>query len=252
MTSLPASADITGSSTTEGQAKTWLDAVRTYIAQQLGANGTQAESLAALGVLCNGSATKTAAYDVVAADRGKVILYSSGSYTLGTAVAAATLGDGFAFGVLNKGSGTITINPYGTETIDGAATKEIAAGKMAIVYCDGVAFTTIGSISTGSGSGLDADLLDGLHASGLDYVKKDHGHNAIGSLCFAASDYLAISAGSTESGSRLHIAGIHGTQGGTAEIFVSTTGTLSGTWRCLGYCVAPSSQRSGTLWQRVA
>ena len=83
-------------------------------------------------------------------------------------------------------------------------------------------------------------------------VSTDHGHGNVGSFVFAASDYLTIAAGSTESGSRLHIAGLHATSSGEPASLYAATGTLSGTWRCLGCCVAPSTQHSGTLWQRVA
>ena len=84
-------------------------------------------------------------------------------------------------------------------------------------------------------------------------VSTDHGHGNVGSFVFAASDYLTIAAGSTESGSRLHIAGLRSAaSAGAAALYVSSAGTLSGTWRCLGYCVSPSSGSTATLWQRIS
>lgn len=149
---------------------------------------------ASLGVVLNGRIDKDAAYTVVAGDKGKVINATTGTWTL-SLTAAATLGDGFAFGVLNSGAGTITIDPNASETIDGATTKTVAAGKFVVVYCDGTKFVTIGGFSLadllavdGSGSGLDADLLDGYHANNLPYapatggayVPKDVGVSGIG------------------------------------------------------------------------
>ena len=83
-------------------------------------------------------------------------------------------------------------------------------------------------------------------------VSIDHGHGNVGSFVFAASDYLTIAAGSTESGSRLNIAGLHATSSGQLASLYAVGGALSGTWRCLGYCVPPSSGRAATLWQRIS
>lgn len=161
---LPAATDFTGASITEGQFKTAITSLRTFLATLLGTDeANQVAALTALGAILCDSLAKTGAYTVVAADKGKVIT-CDGTWTL-SLTAAATLGDGFAFGVWNTGTGTITIDPNASEQIDGATTKALAAGKLAIVYCDGSKFVTVGSIATGSGSGLDADLLDGQHAS---------------------------------------------------------------------------------------
>jgi hypothetical protein len=61
-----------------------------------------------------------------------------------TITAAATLGDGFVFGIRNNGTGVITIDPNGAETIDGAATLDLAPGYSCLVMCNGSAFITIG------------------------------------------------------------------------------------------------------------
>lgn len=254
MATLPPSTDITASGATEGNAKTWFAAVRTFIAQQLGTLGTQAESLTVLGVPFNGSLTKTGAYTVVAADRGKIIK-CSGTFTL-SLTAAATLGDGFFFGVWNTGAGTITTDPNLSEQIAGATTRTTAAGKLDIVYCDGTAFNVVGSIATGSGSGLDADLLDGYHANNLpyapvtggNYVAKDHGHNNVGSFVFGFTASI-LGAGNTVSGSSLTTGCIEGYNGGAA-IARSSGSALSGTWRCLG--AATSEVGALSLYQRIS
>lgn len=57
--------------------------------------------------------------------------------------AAATF-DGQIYAIRNVGSGTVTIDPSGTEQIDGTATKSLAAGGFATIVCDGAQWFTIG------------------------------------------------------------------------------------------------------------
>lgn len=61
-----------------------------------------------------------------------------------TLVAAATLGDGWYVDVRNNGTGVITIDPNGSETIDGVATIQLAPGESCFILCNGVAFFSIG------------------------------------------------------------------------------------------------------------
>lgn len=177
MTTLLASSTATSSTATEGDVKTYLANLRTFIADFLGTDSTDKYSAAvALGSVINSTVAKTSAYTVISSDRGKVI-ECTGTWTL-SVTAAATLGDGFCFAVWNRGAGNITIDPTLSETIDGSTTKVIGPGKFAIVFCNGSAFGTIGlgfALSDllaldGSGSGLDADLLDGYHANNLPYA----------------------------------------------------------------------------------
>lgn len=181
MTILRSSETATSVGATEGDVKTFLTNLRMFMAEQLGSDSSnKALTAAALGAILNASIAKTAAYTVGAADRGKV-LDCSGTWTLSIA-GAASLGDGFCFALWNRGTGTITIDPNLSETIDGEITKSIGAGKFAIVFCNGSAFGTIGIgfaladllAVDGSGSGLDADLLDGKHAS--DFSLSGHIH----------------------------------------------------------------------------
>lgn len=183
MTTLLASSSATSSTATEGDVKTYLANLRTFMADLLGtdsANKAVVQGL--LGNVLNGKLAKTGAYSVVAADRGKVI-DCSGTWTM-SITAAATLGDGFTFAVWNSGSGTITIDPNLSESIDGSLTKAIGPGKFAIVYCGGSSFGTIGigfSLSDllavdGAGSGLDADLLDGNQASAFSLAGHTHAY----------------------------------------------------------------------------
>lgn len=56
---------------------------------------------------------------------------------------AATF-DGQIYAIRNVGSGTVTIDPSGTEKIDGAATKTLTSGQFATIVCDGTQWFTIG------------------------------------------------------------------------------------------------------------
>jgi len=88
-----------------------------------------------------GSATltiqnKTGAYTVVAGDLGTIINCTSGSFTIALD-AAATLGAGFNCWIWNTGTGTITIDPNGAETIDEKTTVVLYSGQGTQIVCDG-------------------------------------------------------------------------------------------------------------------
>jgi len=91
----------------------------------------------------SGVSTKTAAYDMVAGDDGKLIVATSGTWTLGTAVAASTLKDGWTVWFINSGTGTVTFNPFGAETANGASTITFAPGEHGHIRCDGSNFRVL-------------------------------------------------------------------------------------------------------------
>ena len=189
MTALPASTDWTGASITEGDFKTAQTNLRSYLASLLGTDGTSATALATLGVLCNSTVTKTGAYTVVAGDRGKLFL-CSGTWTLAL-TGSATLGDGFAFAIQNTGSGTITIDPSGSEQIDAATTIAIGPGESGVVQCTGSAFRTIGRTSGTRVSSNDTTpgFLDGklVAGSGITLTQNNDGANETLSIIFSGT-----------------------------------------------------------------
>jgi hypothetical protein len=73
-------------------------------------------------------------------DVGKTILASS-SFTQ-TLTAAATLGDGWWVDYQNVGTGVITLDPNGAETINGQTTLAFGPGESGTIYCNGSAFTS--------------------------------------------------------------------------------------------------------------
>jgi hypothetical protein len=85
---------------------------------------------------------KTGAYTVVAGDLGTIINCTSGTFTV-SLTAAATLGSGFNCWVWNTGDGTITIDPSGSETIDGTGTTYILRPRAGVqIVCTGSAWIT--------------------------------------------------------------------------------------------------------------
>ncbi len=115
---------------------------------------TQSAALQNLGAIASITTAKTSAYTVVSTDRGKVLLCSD-TWSL-SLTAAATLGNGFSIGVVNIGTGTITIDPSGTETIDGLATKALTPNQSCILITDGSTWRTVG-LSGGGAKGGGAD-----------------------------------------------------------------------------------------------
>ena len=87
---------------------------------------------------------KTAAYTVVAGDLGKIINCTANSFTV-SLTAAATLGSGFNVTIWNTSTTStdaITIDPDGTETLDGLTTIQIYPGNFVELVCTGSAWQT--------------------------------------------------------------------------------------------------------------
>lgn len=87
---------------------------------------------------------KTGAYTVVAGDLGTIINCTSGTFTV-SLTAAATLGAGFNCTIWNTSvaaTDAITIDPSGTETIDGVTTLILRRGEGLQIVCDGTNWQT--------------------------------------------------------------------------------------------------------------
>jgi len=84
---------------------------------------------------------KTAAYTVVSGDLGAIINCTSGTFTV-SLTAAASLGSGFNCTIWNTGTGTITIDPSGSETIDGTTTRILRTFEGCEIICNGTNWNT--------------------------------------------------------------------------------------------------------------
>lgn len=140
-------------------------------------------------------ANKTAAYTVVADDLGKIINCTANSFTVAF-TAAATLGAGFNFTVWNTSSSSsdqITINPAGSETIDGLATLILRRGEGMQIVCDGTNFQT-GDKKTMRGYAENFSAGDSRpSASGSSAIAMGVSATASGGQSFAAGGWATAS-----------------------------------------------------------
>lgn len=91
------------------------------------------------------------------------IIAATGSWTQ-TFNAAATLGDGWFVEYRNDGTGVITLDPNAAETIDGAATIQLAPSETCCIYCDGTQFKTIGRRTTDiAATSINGGQIGGFH-----------------------------------------------------------------------------------------
>lgn len=77
-----------------------------------------------------------------ASDRASILDIASGTGTLAFDP-VATLGNGWFAYIRNRGTGIVTLNPSGAETIDGLASWELYPGGAILVQCDGSDLRTI-------------------------------------------------------------------------------------------------------------
>lgn len=159
---------------------------------QIGLSGEQGEAGPAARAYVS---YKNATYTVTLADIGNTI-DCTGSWTL-SLTAGATLGDGYYVWVRNTGSGTITIDPAGAETVDGAATVTLPAGHYCLLQCNGTSWkTTIVGLTglrklpvlsdTSDKTALSSmELIDSVVSTGIG--------NTVGPIIWTGSLFVAAS-----------------------------------------------------------
>ena len=211
---------------------------------------------------------KTGAYTVVAGDLGTIINCTSGTFTV-SLTAAATLGSGFNCWVWNTGTGVITINPNGTETVDGidpTTEFKLTQGTGIRLLCTGTAWLTSDVRMSGSASigvlgvqlgrnssgdmavattGQGAMALGGSYASGTDsfaaaVANNTSSYGAIGanSVCIGQLS-LANNSSSVALG--------RGSSTGTGAFSVGILSTASGAGSvCIGGGISGYSTASGS------
>lgn len=86
---------------------------------------------------------QSANYTLLAADRGLIVTLTGSTARTFSFTAAATLGSGWACYLYNAGTAELTLDPNGSETIDGLTSYIMYPGEVRLVQCSGTAFTTL-------------------------------------------------------------------------------------------------------------
>lgn len=163
----------------------------------------------AIGALNIPVVAKSAAYTVSIADVGKLI-ECTGTWTLSLPAAAAAQ-NGFTVAVVNAGTGTITIDPNGSETLNGSIVAILYSGESCFLVCNGTGWDAVGgavpapatTFSTTvkssyvalSNSNLTATALSGVGQNGIEgWGVTDTGYN---NVKFYAEIGIGVQAGQT-------------------------------------------------------
>lgn len=140
----------------------------------------------------------TGADTLVAADIGKQIICSGGSYTLAIAP-AATLLDGWFCDIYYVGSGVLTIDPNGSETLDGIATGTMYPQESFRIWTGGANFATshhagdwVAYIPVISSTGGGAPTTSSLTARYKKVRTSVHVEVNVGISSAGGSNYLTI------------------------------------------------------------
>ena len=282
MTALPSIASFTAPTVTEGEFKTALSNLHLFLSGLLGTTGAAADAQAALGALLGaGVTTKTGAYTVAAADRGRVIA-CSGTFTV-TLPDAAAVGSGFAVAIGNYGTGTVTVDTFSAQTIDGAGTKTLSANTMMVACAVAGEWLSVGGVDAASTSKAGiVQLIDSVtsysqtlaptanaarfafEAGDRAQVSADNAHSAANSAWNNAESRVSKDCGfgnvgsltlaRPSSGTGANAAGA--TRDGISLVACDAGGgsgvILYGTWRSLGPSNGSSGSEAVTLWQRIS
>lgn len=130
---------------------------------------------------------KSSASSIVVGDKAKLIEATTGTWQLDL-LAAATAGATFWFFFRNTGTGAITIEPDGAETIDGRSGIRAYPGEGFLIQCDGTNWLTVGRsrlvrlgevINPATVAAIDFDLFGGdTEINALHFEVFDHNQSA--------------------------------------------------------------------------
>jgi hypothetical protein len=134
---------ITTNATTAG---TWG-----IIAYGIGSSGADAATLAGYGLLAIGQTlnqsqpitTFASSYTAIDTDRSSTYVWTGGAGTL-TLTLASTLGNNWFMFVRNNGTGALTVDGSGGNTINGSTSIVLQPADSCIIVCSGSTFYTVG------------------------------------------------------------------------------------------------------------
>ena len=121
------------------------------VAFGVGTSTVDAASLIGYGVIAIGSSLNQAhpvveqsgTFNIGSAERASLVNYIGGSVTA-TLTSAVTLGDNFFVLLRNSGTGLLTLDPNGSETVDGQSAFDLQPGESLMLFCSGAAWYTVG------------------------------------------------------------------------------------------------------------
>lgn len=121
------------------------------LAYGVGSSAINAASLAGLGIKAIGATLNQSIsvdplnsnFAIGATDRSKMFLWTGGAGTL-TLPASAAVGNDWFCQIRNGGTGAVTVQGPGGETIDNGASLIMNPGASAFFVCDGIEFYTLG------------------------------------------------------------------------------------------------------------
>jgi hypothetical protein len=134
---------LTNNSTASG---TWSN-----IALGIGTSDPDATTLAGLGLKAIGAtlnqssptSSVTEGYTFISSDRAQTKVWGGGAGTVNLPV-ASIIGDDWFFFFKNNGTGTVSVNAQGGNTIDLASSKQFQPNESAMIICTGSVFVTVG------------------------------------------------------------------------------------------------------------
>lgn len=125
----------------------------TWRAYQMGASTAQAQAsaLAGYGLKATGSTLSTnslitsfnSSFTLGSTDRGATYVWTGALGTV-SLPAAASVANGWYVNIRNNGTGDLTIDPSGSEQINGASTLTLAIADSCTVITDGIKWYTVG------------------------------------------------------------------------------------------------------------
>jgi len=87
--------------------------------------------------------TESATVTIGSTYRAKLVNFNAGAVTANLDD-ATTLGDDFFFMLRNSGSGSLTVDPSGSQTIDGQGSLVVQPGESLMLFCSGAAWYSVG------------------------------------------------------------------------------------------------------------
>lgn len=179
-------------------------------------------------------------------DTSSFIDITSGTFTQ-TFTACSTLGDGWWVYLRNSGTGTITLDPNGSETIDGVVSGVISRNAVYLIQCDGVSLsaTKIGGTKTiqvlTSGTswvcpiGIRTVAIKGVGAgaagggSSFKVAGQSGGYfEGVFQTSAGTSHSYAIGAGGSGTGGTTTFAGGFSAAGGVSDNYPAAAGAVTG------------------------